>query len=149
RLADADEAVERVEEERAPDEEDLGAEEHRGRERPDRGDDALEPLRPAEHEGVLEEDVGEEIRADREHAGERVQPAEHELAALARQSILPGTHRGIGLPFPKGCIMSRNSGRSGEAEMKTPRARDHAFLSPAASTRPIASTSSFTWLAEV
>src|SRR5439155_26838663 len=87
-LRDADEAVDRVEEERAPDEEDLRGEQERGGEGREEARHQLEALRPGEDEAVLEEDVGQEVGADREDPGEGVQAAKVEAAAVAHPTTL-------------------------------------------------------------
>ena len=50
--------------------------------------------RPAEDEGVLEEDVREEIGADRDDAGERVEAAEDEPSPGLRGTVHRGCLKG-------------------------------------------------------
>src|SRR5262249_9216063 len=97
RLADPDEAVCRVEEERAPDEEDLRRKEHLPRECADPAHQALEALSAGEDEAVLEEDVNDQVGADREDAGRGVKSPEQKLSLRASGRRLGAGHNAHGI----------------------------------------------------
>src|SRR5262249_14506145 len=84
RLPDPHEAVGAVEEERSPDEEDLRREEDLTRDRADPAHEILEALATGQDEAVLEEDVREEVGADREDPRRRVQATQQELPVCHR-----------------------------------------------------------------